>query len=958
MAQKAPRLIRMTSLLAHDEVSTYFEPFVLSWILRVEVFLGKFARLFRSDEARLFLFVATIYAFTILPFSSSNERSRFALTRAIVFDQSLRINRYASFVGIDVSRFEGNSYSSMAPGVSILLIPFFIIGTLFGGLLDPYLKSFGVTNIATPSQVVMVQLFSGFCSALSTVYVYRLSLALGSRRSSAIVTGLIYAFATPVWVFGKTLFGHTFSALFLVMTYYYVILFSKRPSLNHALFTGIFSGIALLIEYTNALLLIPGMVYLLIKSRMNVKCVVVVLRPLIASGLLLLFYNCLCFKNPLTFPETYWIGYEGNPVNPLSKFSTPLDIGLKGLLTSSSRGLLVFSPIAVLTIPSFYLLGKSKRQEAIILGSVFLINLFTYAKWYMWNGGGSYGPRFLVPSLPLLFIPFFALIDRLISTRFPPTKLLGSVGLTAFFLTSTSIVSIGAITSPVAEFTYASFLDFLNTATGFPNISKGTLRDLLYVMVYDRFRSLGVIPSAIGQAFWICLIIIPNLSFASLLVKYLVKPINQMVENRLDNHKPSLFTSLKNTIKSFEIYFDVKDSLKSRKIDLLILLSFWIVAFLLRFWNYATIPTPRSDELGEDNLALGILQGYYPLTNNAKFTGSFYQYILAGFYLIFGKNSSTARLMSVFFGAFTIIITYLLAKDLYDRKTALISATLLTTSVAHILIASHVGWSASLTPFFGTFTLYLINRALVKEKKLFFFAAGLTSGITLQTHPVSIFLLVGLGIFTITYCQKRPFMIKRKRLFILLISAGFTLGYVNMIYFNLVNPLASLTYAQNAKWTGLSSMTWNTYVTRFQSLSAEYLRMMGEYLAMTENFTILLSNSKVLLYLALIFISIIYSLKKHDNADRMLLLILGSAWCILPIAVKGYGFPNPWGGHYVSLLLPISYILISMPLSRLLVRFRAKNKMEMITLILVLSFCFYTVATSCLNLAGFYRWPK
>ncbi len=113
------------------------------------------------------------------------------------------------------------------------------------------------------------------------------------------------------------------------------------------------------------------------------------------------------------------------------------------------------------------------------------------------------------------------------------------------------------------------------------------------------------------------------------------------------------------------------------KIDIVIVLVFLFVAFAIRYWDYASIPKPRRDEMAEDAFALKIFQGVYPLTDRAKFMGSFFQYVLAGFYLIFGRATSTARLMVVFFGSFTVDLTYLLAKDFVESCVVSIVQTTL-----------------------------------------------------------------------------------------------------------------------------------------------------------------------------------------------------------------------------------------------------------------------------------------
>src|SRR5579864_1494921 len=57
-----------------------------------------------SVETKLFIFVFIVFALTILPLVSPNERSHFALAKAILTGHSFAINNYTHFVVIDLSQ--------------------------------------------------------------------------------------------------------------------------------------------------------------------------------------------------------------------------------------------------------------------------------------------------------------------------------------------------------------------------------------------------------------------------------------------------------------------------------------------------------------------------------------------------------------------------------------------------------------------------------------------------------------------------------------------------------------------------------------------------------------------------------------------------------------------------------------------------------------------------------------
>jgi len=86
--------------------------------------------------------------------------------------------------------------------------------------------------------------------------------------------------------------------------------------------------------------------------------------------------------------------------------------GLLGLLVSPGMGLLWYSPVIILSIIAFFEVVKSKRiLEAVTVVGIFLSYLMIYSIWNMWSGGWSWGPRFLLPSLPGL-VALIALLDH------------------------------------------------------------------------------------------------------------------------------------------------------------------------------------------------------------------------------------------------------------------------------------------------------------------------------------------------------------------------------------------------------------------------------------------------------------------------------------------------------------------------------------------------------------------
>jgi hypothetical protein len=143
-------------------------------------------------------------------------------------------------------------------------------------------------------------------------------------------------------------------------------------------------------------------------------------------------YNVARFGTPL---ETGY-GAQATP----AAWSTPLFVGLYGLVLSSGKGVLWFAPALWLapagwramtrgTSPARWnLLGPSARAAWGVL-LAWIIGLLMYGRFQHWAGDGSFGPRYLVPLLPLGILPVAFALTRPSRLRRNIALALGALGL-------------------------------------------------------------------------------------------------------------------------------------------------------------------------------------------------------------------------------------------------------------------------------------------------------------------------------------------------------------------------------------------------------------------------------------------------------------------------------------------------------------------------------------------------
>lgn len=190
---------------------------------------------------------------------------------------------------------------------------------------------------------------------------------------------------------------------------------------------------------------------------------------------------------------------------------------------------------------------------------------------------------------------------------------------------------------------------------------------------------------------------------------------------------------------------------------------------------------PRFEDEGLEVLwALDIARGVHvPLTGSDAYYGPLFAYLVAGMFQLFGVDLLWPRLLTAVFGALAVAATYLFGRVVAGPRVGVVGALFMLTSPILILTNSHYGWSCSLTPFFSIATMTAVFVGVTERRPGMLGLAGLLAGLTLQTHPLTIVLLVSLGIWYLVQCSPREWL-RRPELYAGL--AGAVVGYAPMIW--------------------------------------------------------------------------------------------------------------------------------------------------------------------------------
>ena len=357
------------------------------------------------------------------PFEVSISSGRYALVESIVKNRSFIFSEaIAKFASPDVIYTKLGFSSVFTPGVSIVAVPFYLLGS-----------HFGYPQIGT-------YLLNPFVGLINVFLIAYLAYLVTKNKYLALSSGLIFLFGTNAFSYLFTLTQHHLSISLILIGI--IISYSENIVIVNII-TGILLGIGVLIDFPNIFLLSSIFIYdlsnnfyifyasVLLNTISTKKSVS--LSILAASPFLLFFgiYNQITTCSPTKLAQFVCITdyfskntpspYKNNqklPVNieeSKSVVNPIVDIPFKTrkmlngfiiLFLSDERSWLHYAPILLFGIYGFiiYLKNNSSSLLSKIGLSIITVNIITYTMFGDVWGGWAFGPRYLLPSAAILSI--------------------------------------------------------------------------------------------------------------------------------------------------------------------------------------------------------------------------------------------------------------------------------------------------------------------------------------------------------------------------------------------------------------------------------------------------------------------------------------------------------------------------------------------------------------------------
>ena len=321
---------------------------------------------------------------------ASDEHTVFRLTQSLVERGSVAVPDGNAERGPD-----GRLYAKAGLGQALASVPFYALGKLTAPLVPERVREFYVRAATS-----LVMPFAGALVALALVLL-GLELGLGPRQ--ALGVALIAALGTPLWVYSKLYLAEALLAAGLALELLGVARWRRGGEARDGALAAVGFGLAVLTKYAA----LPMALALLVPAVTAWRRWKPALAFLLVAGACVgvaMLYN-------LTRTDSPWGSGYGRQATAAA-FTTPLLVGLYGLLLSAGKGLAWFAPVTVLAPAGFAAWWRSDRWTAAAAAAGVGVTVLLYAGFEHWAGDGSWGPRYLVPLLPVLVAAVAARLAR------------------------------------------------------------------------------------------------------------------------------------------------------------------------------------------------------------------------------------------------------------------------------------------------------------------------------------------------------------------------------------------------------------------------------------------------------------------------------------------------------------------------------------------------------------------
>ncbi|MBI2670634.1 glycosyltransferase family 39 protein [Candidatus Woesearchaeota archaeon] len=275
--------------------------------------------------------------------------------------------------------------------------------------------------------------------------------------------------------------------------------------------------------------------------------------------------------------------------------------------------------------------------------------------------------------------------------------------------------------------------------------------------------------------------------------------------------------------------------------------------------------------------------------------------IIWGLFFNLGANEFFIRFIEFLFSTAAVIFTYLLSKEIFDKKTAIIATSFLAVFYLHLFYSLRFMAEAP-TLAFVTMAVYYFWIGYVKSINLrYLIISALSIAIGFLSYYAVIFIGIVITLFLVI--TERFKFLKVKKLWVA------TLAFVLLLLPYIIYSMKTLHVPLPRLYAVQTSIA---QVTKVYSAWSFYLKLFPTYLQTVLLLVFLAGVLYVLINLILGFDLMLKN--KNEELKKYLFLVL---WIIIPIIILSYIAVNQAGhaeDRYIILIFPAVFLVASISL--------------------------------------------
>jgi hypothetical protein len=228
----------------------------------------------------------------------------------------------------------------------------------------------------------------------------------GYGTAAAITLGV----ATIVMTFSAEFFSHVISAALAFAAFCVLMKERDGPARRWLVFAaGLLAGLAVTFEFQTGLVGVVLIVYALLRRSDRVSRAGAYAAGAVLGAAPMLAFNTWAFGNPLKLAYSDAVAFPGRSGHDVlglnsdgffgitvPRFDSAFDLLFAG------RGLIAMTPIIVMAVVGVFLMRRKHRAEANTILAVAAVYFIYNSGYWLPYGGGTPGPRFLIPALPFV----------------------------------------------------------------------------------------------------------------------------------------------------------------------------------------------------------------------------------------------------------------------------------------------------------------------------------------------------------------------------------------------------------------------------------------------------------------------------------------------------------------------------------------------------------------------------